>query len=184
MVNTTNEGWPMTECGEYSGKKLFFKQCKSKEEAKKDKCPQGIYFYWEYDGKRIYSPMDIMRIVQNSVEDKTFAPQNMITPQALKVHYANVMEAQRVTISESLQKMAKQNDESPAPEEHKRQLKENLESMTKMYNIDNKENFIFPGMDGTFKPTKKQAEKLMGAGQFEKYYNEMSVELKAKFPDG
>lgn len=171
----------MTEVGTYSGKKLFFKQCLSKEEALKDKCPQGIFFYWEYDNKRIYSPMDIMRIVQESVEDNTFEPQNMITPKALKVHYSNVMEAQRSMVADSLQKMAKQNDESQVPPEHKKQIKESLDTMIDTYGINNKDKFVFPGMDGTFKPTKEQARKIMGSGQFDKYYNEMSVELKAKF---
>lgn len=163
-----------TKAAEIEGKDLHFFQCTTKEEAKKNGIPDGLFFYWEYEGRKIYNPGEIISMVIKGCETGNFTAANMITPDKLKTHYKKVRDAQQTMLSNSLKEQRKTYEKQAAnmPQEYKDQLFSHLDHMEKT--VTNKS--LFPGSDGSFKPTKEQAEEMLGKELFDKVYEKCTKE--------
>ena len=67
------------------------------DEFEKERPPHGMYFFWEIDGKRVYSPGAIIKMVQDDVMNGSFEMMSSISPESVQNHYKKLYETQRQT---------------------------------------------------------------------------------------
>lgn len=148
-----------TTVGKLGNKDLKFFQCVDLEEAQKANLPNGTHFYWEYDGQRIYTPGEIVTLVIQHSQEGSLQVNTMINSRSIQDHYKNLYEAQRKSILEHMGKMKTQLQKQTQgmPQAAQGEALRNLDQTMDFY----KKHTPFPGVDGVFRPTRKQAEVLL-----------------------
>lgn len=84
-----------SKIAEIDGKSLTYTQLLDKESAEKAGCPKSQYFYWEYDGEKIFNPAQIIMMVQTSVVNGNFIGQKMLSKDSIDKHYSQLIEVQK-----------------------------------------------------------------------------------------
>jgi hypothetical protein len=171
-----------TTCAKINGKDLFFYQCLTEQEAQDAGLPKEVTFYWEYEGRKIINPGEIISMVVSNAKSGNISTGDLITHDALKKHYENVKEAQCKMISDSVGKFREQYAEMKhLPEEHRKMLLKQMDNMQKMFGAG--VTPVFPDIDGITRPTIDQAKQLLGTELFDKIYSgNTQEELNKIFP--
>lgn len=90
--------------GIVSGKKYYYCQIASAEEREKYNVPENIFFWWEdEDGNRIFSPMQIMNMVIETVPKNETNIQTFLESPAVHEFHKSVVEEQKNRIIEALE---------------------------------------------------------------------------------
>ncbi len=145
--------------GELGDKDLTFHQCMTSEEAKEQGLPEGTHFFWEYDGKRMYSPGEVVSLVILHAQGGTLSASSLTTTKNIKEYYERLYKTQQQTALDSMKQMQEQLQGAPGiPPEVKKAAADNLKQTMELH----QKNMPFPGMDGMFRPTKEQAAHLVG----------------------
>lgn len=146
---------------DYKGETLTFHQCMTQDEAKENELPEGVYFFWTLGKQKINNPYDIVQLTLKATEEGTLDVQKLVTPENMRQHYKALHEGQMSTIKKALQKTksyyesaySQSGIDSKAIAEITKNLNKQINSFDKMG---------FPGMNGLSRPTRKQAEILLG----------------------
>lgn len=145
--------------GELNNKALTFVQLENENDIKQANVPQGVCFFWEYEGQRIYAPGEVVNLVLEHSQAGTLNINNFITKQNIESYYQNLYDTQRKNILSQFEKL--KNDINGTPNissETKKAALENLENSIKNY----RNNIPFPDRDGIFSPSLDQAIALAG----------------------
>ena len=157
-----------TKVAEIEGKELFYCQLTSQDEAKKNNLPDGIYFFWEYGGERIQSPWKVVSMIQHACYDGKLQVNKMITPPEIRKHYSSLMQAQQEQLLTALNKTKEIYVKNGMP-------KQTLDVVDQMIETYSGKEMPCPNIHGRFKPTRRQAERLVGKETLEKYLNKEQI---------
>ena len=150
------------EIFKYKGEVFKFHQCLHQEEAKKEKLPAGLYFYWTLGDKKITNPYDAVQIYLKATEEEQSALQKLITPQNLTKHYHKLHAKQMETVKNSMRQTKAAYENIYAQSGISKQaIKAVQDTMDKQ--LDYFDQIGFPNLDGLFRPTRKQAEAMAGS---------------------
>lgn len=142
-----------TQVATINKKTLTYHQCVSIDEQKD--LPKGITGYWEYEGRKIFAPGEVVKLVTQNVQNSELTAFN--NPKVVQDHYKKLREHQQKQIIDHYDKMiadirANPNYPSDAKEHTIKQIEDNKRNIASMY----------PDADGIFRPDKNTAEKLLG----------------------
>ncbi len=151
----------------YKGETLMFYQCVNKEEAQKEKLPDGLYFYWKLGKQKITSPFEAVQIYLKATADEQSAIHKLIVPHNLAKHYKNLHKVQMETIKNSMQQAKKSYEKTYIQSGMSKQAVTAMQEMADKQ-INQLDSLGFPGLDGLFKPTRQQAEVLLGKENMDK----------------
>lgn len=153
------------------GKMLTYCQLLDKKDADKAGCPNGQFFYWEYNGAKIFTPFKIIQLIQQSVVNGNFEIEKMLTPGDMKQHYTNLIKAQQENVISHLNKLKQTYTENGIPAEGSKHIDE----MINLYGSD----MPYPDMDGVYRLSKEQAERHLGT-KLSDHYDEKMIAEKFK----
>lgn len=145
------------QVAEINGKPVFLNQIESLEEAKKENMPLGFYCFWSIEGKRIFSPGEYLELVQTSMLSKESVFKDLTNPKNIASYYKQIVKTQYQNLFSHLDDLKKEYAALQGKPEYKAMF-DSIESTIASF----KDNPVFPDIDGTFRPTKEQAEKLLG----------------------
>lgn len=147
-----------TVVAQLGNKDLTFCQYESLDDAKKDNLPENMYYYWEYNGQRIFSPGEVISLVILHAKTDSFQAQSLLSQKSMQQYYNKLHEAQQTTILNQFKEMEKQVKEHGGPAPVQKAALESLRTNMQMY--QNSPPKV--GLDGVFKPTREQAIVLLG----------------------
>lgn len=146
-----------TKVAEIDGKSVVYKQCVNEEEQKQ--VPSGLSGYWEYDGKKIYAPGEVVRLVTQSAASKKLNAVALTDPKVIQNHYQQLRKVQQENVNTYYSKMIADYKSNPnIPDAIKNQAIKQLEQTQKMFTQPD----MYPDINGVFKPNRQQAETLLG----------------------
>lgn len=143
--------------GTVEGSELVFFQCVDDDEVKAAGLPHGAYYYWEFDGKRITSPGEVVAIILRSAQRGTLNAAEFIQTKAINEHYQSLRSAQMNSIQDHIKKMRDYYSKIELPENLKKQVLQQLDESAKLY-----EGESFPNTLGLSTPNREAVDRLMG----------------------
>jgi hypothetical protein len=162
---------------DYNDDTLTYHQCVNEKEAKKEKLPQGLYFFWTLGSQKITNPFEAVQIYLKATESEQSEIRKLVTPQNLAKHYNKVHLTQMETLKKSMRQTKQMYEKLYAQSGMNHQaIKAMQDTMNKQ--MDYYDKIGFPGINGMFKPTKKQAEAM--AGSIENLNKVMPDEVQKK----
>lgn len=152
-----------TIVGYLNDQEITFYQCDTLEEAQKAGLPQGVFFYWEIDGARIYSPGELVNLVVLGAPTGVFQQaQHYMNPKALQDYYRALYDAQRNMILTEFKKLEEAyTQDITIPEDVRKAMQTQIETTRQFY----EKHMPFPDIDGLYKPTKEEAERIVGGAE-------------------
>lgn len=87
--------------GSINGKKLEFFQCMNFTEAKEQSLPEGIMFFWEYDGNRLDAG-EVIQLMQKSILNEKNDIQKLLSAQNTEKFYNSIIQAQKESIGKQM----------------------------------------------------------------------------------
>ena len=147
-----------TVVAQLGDKDLTFCQYESLHDAKKDNLPENMYYYWEYNGQRIFSPGEIVSLMILHVKTGSFQSQSLLNQKSMQQHYNNLHEVQQSAILNQFKEMEKQVKESGSPMPVQKAALDSLRKNIQIYETQPPQI----DLDGLFKPSREQAIILLG----------------------
>ena len=145
--------------GKLGDKDLTYYQYADLDESKKANLPNGVHFYWEFDGQRIYSPGEVVQLVLEHAQKGQLQSSDFTTSHNIRKYYKQLFDAQKNAALEQMNKVRQNISEMTGiPTDIKQASLKNLSDTIKLY----QNNDMFPDIDGIFRPSRKTAEKLVG----------------------
>jgi len=146
-----------TKIGEIAGKTLTYHQCTTLEE--QGKVPSGLSGYWEYDGRKIYAPGEIVNLTVAHAASGQLQINALTDPKVLSNHYDRLRKHQQDLVNTHYTKMIEDYRNNPnIPDNIKSQAIKQMEHTKQFFCAPE----MYPDQMGVFTPSREQAEYLMG----------------------
>ena len=141
------------EVGEIGGEKLWYCQVQTPEEIQTLNLPKGLCGYWEKGSERIYSPFQVMKLIQDEISRDNSKINKFVSHDNVQAHYRNLMIAQRQNIVKALKKTKEQYQTQAVPA----QVISEIDERIKTY-----EGEIAVDSDGVYRPKKEEVIRQAG----------------------
>lgn len=156
------------QIGIIDGKPYIFCQCETVEEARKYNLPPNVYSFWKHGEELIFSPGQILDKIQESIEKKTYVPEQLVQPNNVEAYYKKLLDYQNQVVIE----YATQQIEEARKHPNAKDFKEYISQLEEL--VDNHKNRVMDfDMDGVLRADTTRAKKILG----DTVYDQM-------FPDG
>lgn len=160
-----------TQIGTIDGKAIVYKQCTTNEE--QQQIPSGLSGYWEYEGKKIYAPGEIVKLVTANAVSGKMQVEALTNPKVVQSHYNRLRKVQHDSVKKHYDKMIEDYTNNPNVPAHikKESLKQLKQTQQLFSNPD-----MYPDVNGMFTATKEQGEHFLG----KQTINSMPVEQQER----